>query len=311
MSCPKKKKKSPTVKNEEKDMDKTVLRKAADEVVKCLQENGGNASNRIIDIIQSLCELTVLNPDLVNLKSDSQKYHLLLMFLKIVLDLDTLQSLNLMPPPGCSLERWMCFAGPCKSSDQLKCQNIKVIQAFRLFKKNDTLPKSYYDDFVTTWGDFARANPTQKNSRLIGPYSPLMLFPVKALHPVVKKEILAIRPDMVTTVDEVFVCCDHIKGENFKNGRLLNLSIEYINRKLGAGLLNFSSGRKSLANLPFMKKLGQLNAVEPPAAFQIVNHAGLIERVQEGVRQIAATRTQLIRMIRHIRGVEGIEIIDR
>ena len=60
-----------------------------------------------------------------------------------------------------------------------------------------------------------------------------------------------------------------------------------------------------------MKKLGQLNAVEPPAAFQIVNHAGLIERVQEGVRQIAATRTQLIRMIRHIRGVEGIEIIDR
>ena len=145
----------------------------------------------------------------------------------------------------------------------------------------------------------------------MGPYSPLMLFPVKALHPIMKKEILAIRPDMIATIDEAFVCCDHIKGENFKNGRLLNLSIEYINRKLGAGLLNFSSGRKSLANLPFMKKLGQLNAVEPPAAFQIVNHAGLIERVQEGVRQIAATRTQLIRMIRHIRGVEGIDIIDR
>ena len=300
MSRPKKKK-----------MEETVLWKVAEPVKSCLLENSQNTTDRITEFVQSLCDLTVLNPDLTNPKSDSQKYHLLLMFMKMVLDIDTLQSLNLMPPPGCSLERWMCFAGPCKTSDQLKCQNAKVFQAFRLFKKNDAVPKSFYDDFIATWGDFGRANPVQKDSRPIGAYSPLMLFPVKALHPVMKKEILTIRPDLAGTIDEAFVCCDHIKGENFKNGRLLNLSIEYINRKLGAGVVHFSSALKSLANLPFMEKLCQLIAVEPPAAFQIVNHAGLAERVQEGVRQTAATQMQLARKLFNIREAESIEIINQ
>ena len=61
MSRPKKKK-----------MEGTVLRKVAELVKSCLLENSQNATDRITEFVQSLCDLTVLNPDLTNPKSDCQ-----------------------------------------------------------------------------------------------------------------------------------------------------------------------------------------------------------------------------------------------
>ena len=188
------------------------------------------------------------------------------LLMKCILDLDTLRGLCLMPPEGCGLDQWQCLAGPCNTSDKLRCQNIRLVKAFRAFNgKKDNLEPDYHEKFETVWGDFKRNKAKDKDKRL-GSFSPLMLFPVKLLHETVSRDILMKRPDLKDCIDKLFICCEHFQDvandSTLSNRSLPSFSLDIINEELANGKAVFSWGRL-FPKLSYVTKLLELGERSP------------------------------------------------
>lgn len=103
-----------------------------------VEDNLKRHTNHSIDkaIFKFFKNLTVLR-DLNRFLSDSysesvhQRYLLRVLYLKVILPIETLRSVHLVPPVGVEADQWVCFANPCSSSDRYRCQNSKVLQKLR------------------------------------------------------------------------------------------------------------------------------------------------------------------------------------
>lgn len=228
----------------------------------------------IFKFFKGFTSLKDLNRCLTEGYSESvhQRYLLRVLYLKVILPLETLRSVHLVPPAGVEADQWVCFANPCSSSDRYRCQNSKVLQKLRSsLGQVDNLKSDFYDSFEKTWGDYSRTNAADfsKKSNL-GPFSPLLLFPVKDLPGVVKKEIESLSGVTSEIIDKLFICPDHFgpaKGvtlePSLRSDTVFNYSLEYLQEVLENGKGVFRLGRKGWRNLPFLPVLASKLAGKP------------------------------------------------
>ena len=72
---------------------------------------------KLLSKVNNLSEINnQLSNDYMENETDNRRWFLVLFLMKVVLDLDVLQSLCLKPPKGVKLEQWQCFMGHCNSS---------------------------------------------------------------------------------------------------------------------------------------------------------------------------------------------------
>ena len=211
--------------------------------------------------LSEYCELSAINEQLSdnyneNL-SDNRRWFLTLFMMKITLDMDTLQRLCLMPPSGVGLEQWQCFMGHCNSTTRsLRIQNSELVENLRkMIAREDVLhiDEDFYKKYREVWGNVKRTKSKNENEGL-GSNSPLILFPVKYLNGRVRDTILRERPELTETVDQLFLCCEHLQPkEKLKNGRkekskfrrcYYSYSLEHINKSLESGDCVFTLGQK-------------------------------------------------------------------
>lgn len=220
---------------------------------------------RICALFSGKVPLSKINPHFSENDSeketDAKRQFMIAFLMKCILDFDTLRGLCLMPPEGCSLDQWQCLAGPCKSHS-LRCQNIKLVQAFRFLNgKKDGLEPGYYERFEKAWGKFKRSKSKNKEKKL-GSNSPLMLFPVNILHESVGQAITGERPELKDYIDKLFLCCEHFKvvekDSCLGKRSLQSFSLENINQELANGNVVFSWGRSTPKNFRFAAKLLEL-----------------------------------------------------
>lgn len=88
----------------------------------------GSYNRRIFTFLDDILGLERINPN-INRKEKGHKILPQAMIMKAFLDLDVLRALCLMPPEGCSLERWQCLAGPCRSNIHIKCHDVRSVKA--------------------------------------------------------------------------------------------------------------------------------------------------------------------------------------
>ncbi len=256
----------------------------------------GSYNRRIFTFLDDILGLERINPN-INRKEKGHKILPQAMIMKAFLDLDVLRALCLMPPEGCSLERWQCLAGPCRSNIHIKCHDVRSVKALRfLAGHNDDLPRDYFQKYIETWSNFETCGIKKGEIIKIGAFSPLMLFPVKALNSKIRESILEILPILEDVVDEMFICCEHLKpprpkqtspetskgSSKAKTPRLspseadipqlplpltsasfFNYSLEYLNEQVCAGALVFSEGRRKLTDGPFLSILAEKIRNEP------------------------------------------------
>lgn len=236
---------------------------------------GQNIDKVIISFFRRYCKLSALNRCLNDTSEpiNHQKYLLRVLFLKAILPVDILRSLHLIPPKGVSFDQWVCFAGPCASSDKIKCQDIKIIQSIRDQLGIDSVLDSSNRSFEEVWGKCVRDNSSRQQIP-IGSFSPLLLFPTKSLPHRVKLDILRKAPENsglnYRHLDRLFLCCDHFgiaKGAKLRHllrsDRLFNYSYEYICEVLDNGKGCFQLGRKSWRTLKYLPQLISKSEIGP------------------------------------------------
>ena len=215
---------------------------------------------------------------------ESQSFTLVVFILRIALPLEALRSICVMPPEGCPLERWVCCAGPCRSSNTWKSQRLDTVKVLRpQFGLQDDLPEEFYERFEQFWGHLKR------RSGIIGLNNPLMLFPVKELEPIVKETIVKRNQDLADITDSLFVCVDHFKnafpGRKVIDKRYLNnYSIENINSLLKDKKVNFKLPSGSKYRKIFIEKLTDGYMLDLQMSTDIVGRslslAGVSDRVE-------------------------------
>jgi hypothetical protein len=220
-------------------------------------------NTRYREFLESFCKISEWNsfldksPDTAGCRPT-----LLAIIMKCVLDIDDLRQLCLMPPKGCPLEKWHCMVGYCQSLDKMKSQNPMALKACRfLLGKKDELPHRFYEKYQELWEPSSRINFPNRH---VGQLSPLILFPIKQLHPKVKEFILTEKPEHKDRIDEFFVCTDHFTP-NLRN--LFSYSIEYLNTQLEAGSINFSFARRGLQGAHAMAVQNLINTTFSMAEF--------------------------------------------
>ena len=256
---------------------KTNFAKVFSIVERSLKRKSKTSTDKVIfQFFQKLITITDLNRCLTGTYSESvhQRYLLRVLFLKVILPLETLRSLHLAPPAGVEADQWVCFAGPCSSSDRYRCQNSKVLHNLRIsLGQQDGLDPDFYSSFERSWGDFARLKPADNIKRPnLGPYSPLILFPVKSLPDLVIKNIQESVPGIPSDLlQKLFICTDHFGPANgvtldpsLRSDTVFNYSLEYLNEILLNGSAVFRLGRKGWRNLPFLSMLEPTLKNKPP-----------------------------------------------
>lgn len=217
--------------------------------------------NLIIAFFEQFFPLSSINSRLCSEKpTETQSQIIKLLFLRTVLPLEILRSLDLFPPEGVSFERWQCLAGPCSSTDQLRCLNFSVINQIRQkIGLTDDLPSDYYKKFQSIWCDKSRGERKRKGD---GSFSPLMLFPVRLLPPEHQDIILNEYPLIKGQISELFLCGDHfyVKPDSdlslpLRSATIFNYSIEYLTRCLCSGEVELKITRKGTAVVPYLKTL--------------------------------------------------------
>lgn len=241
----------------------------------CLKK-GQKFDKFIVSFFKKYCNLSDLNRCL----SDSGviKSHLKpllrILFLKAVLPIDILQRIHLAPPPDVPLDQWVCFAGPCASSDKVKCQNYKIIKNIRIDLGIEEEGDFNYDCYESTWGTFIRDRSKHDEPIPLGSFSPVLLFPVKAFSKKVQQEIVSNFPDGKDLHHQLFLCSDHFgpsvsrlrRKTGLRSDQLMNYSLDYLNNLLDKEQSCFRPGRKNWKNFRYLPilKLRVLN--QPPFA---------------------------------------------
>lgn len=216
--------------------------------------NEGSLIAIILTFINGFCKTDILNPRIEKVDLKVKRQYFVTVFMKFILDFELLRSLCLMPPRGCSLGKWQCFAGPCQSSDKSRCQSLRVIKTIRYFiGKEDDICHDFYQDYVDTWGKFHRSK-SMSGVKAMEHYAPLILFPVKYLHPSVKEFILKEKPSFDEIIDELFVCPEHFKinSKTHSKWSYQSYSLEFLNEGLGNGEVSFTYGRKGWKTFAYM-----------------------------------------------------------
>ena len=242
---------------------------------------------KIVKFLTSqVSDLGEINPILKDtVTTETQVNYLKAVFLKVVLDIESLRSLHLYPPEGCPFERWICVFSPC--SDTLRSNNYKTIDFIRRkLGHEDNLPLEYFDQFEIFWNDkyYPRRSLKRKNSST--PTSPLLLFPIQALPSKTKEEIVSNFPKLGRQIDEFFICCDHfqtkVRASNdvvleaplaLRSATIFNYSLEYLNQMLDEGLvvLKFGSrGSNALNNFSVLSSMcDRSTPVRLPSVFEL------------------------------------------
>jgi len=234
-----------------------------------------NFVEKIANFLKQYCPLKDINP---SLKSDrfteAQREFLKIAFLKVVLDIDVLRSLCLFPPEGIQFERWNCLAGPCSSSDQLRCINYRAVNHIReATGLKDNLPENYYDNYQKVWGTSNRQRVlNQTKGKLL---SPLILFPVGALAQRQRDEIIqTFRLQNEVSIDSFFLCSDHFRPYArdaktvllplpLRSSALFNYSIEYLKLMLEKGVIRLKLDRGGTWSSPHALALINANRQGP------------------------------------------------
>ena len=213
-----------------------------------------NHIEQLFEIFTSIENLTLDYKELC----DSFRYQILILSLmKCVLDIDTLRQFCLMPPKGCSLQKWQCFAGPCEvKRSSSSYHNLDVIRAIRgvCGFEDDLAPD--YQKYKSVWGCHQSQSA---NGNITNSFIPIILFPIKALHPQIKDEVIANRPELRDVVDELFVCPLHMstkKAEGrLRSQNIFSFSVESINAVFIENVGRFWCAAHSFASLTYSRTL--------------------------------------------------------
>lgn len=209
-------------------------------------------------LLSEVVDLDLIHP---NLKDSGiftkavKTFTFVVYILRCALPLKNLRALCIMPPRGCPLERWVCFFGPCRSSNTWKCQKLDTVKHFRsIVGHEDDFPENYYEGFEEFWGNFKR------KSGAIGLNNPLMLFPVRDLEPVVRDTIVKENPILAEIADNLFVCVDHFKNsdpsERVVDKRALSsFSIDNLNYQLRQKNVQFKISSQLSSRKAYVEKL--------------------------------------------------------
>lgn len=238
-------------------------------VYRILEKSSGtskeNFERQIFTFLNKVCDLKELNPNLTHPSTSVvQRNFLKIILLKVILNIEDLRSLCLFPPKDCALDRWVCFASPCRSSDLFRCHNPKVIELIRSkIGHTDNLPPNYYDQFEQTWGlrtRFKLSNKSLQNLVQHNSSSPMILFPIRLLPGKVEEVLCRQVSNISGFTDELFLCCDHFSAASrsrlffsLRSDQIFNYSLEYLSEIIQAGLCEIKSGKKGwgiLNNLP-------------------------------------------------------------
>jgi hypothetical protein len=180
--------------------------------------------DRIVSFLTQYYSLSDINPNLkgYGTLTETQGHYLRVIFLRVILDLETLRNLCLFAPKDIQFERWRCVFGPCNSAEQLRSCNQDVIQSIRArLGIRDELPPGYFDQYQAVWGGLSRS----KQLRSVPALAPLILFPIKYFSEETKADIRRQCSFLDNIpVDGLFVCCDHF-GPFKLNGRPVRLPL--------------------------------------------------------------------------------------
>lgn len=203
-----------------------------------------------------------------------QRYFLRILFLKAILPIRVLRTLNLLPPEGINLDFWLCAASPCSSGTRFKCQDFRLIGKIREFLGHpDSLPQGYFNSFEQVWGAFQRKRSGETCN---GSFSPLMLFPVRDFPDHAKekvRELFKFDEDNIDSLNYLFLCPDHIgnKGSaksvlKLRSDSVFNYSPEYVDEALRRGQAFVRVGRKGYKTLTYLPTLISLCKNKPSFA---------------------------------------------
>lgn len=283
---------------------KTDLAKVIDIVRKlCVKEGNGREKlfvNKLAAFfIERVNSLNELNPCLKDkIITETQANYLKIVFLRTVLDLDSLRSLCLFPPRDTPFNKWSCFIGPCAGQSLLRSVNHTTLKHLReSCGLLDNLPIDFFEYYHMLWGSRTRPHSSKRKSSE-DPLSPLLLFPVKAFSGVFKAEIIATYPVVRDFIDELFICCDHFSSTKtegkglqppapLRSATIFNYSLEYLRSAYDEGSIALNLGKSGSYILPFIDNIFQICRASPsvclpgPVQFEAI-------RSSEVVRQTCA-----------------------
>jgi hypothetical protein len=277
-----------------------------------------------LELLENFVDLSAINPWFGEKSRESERLYLemgnsmvTLLMMKCILDYDILRGLCLMPPKGVPIDQWRCCLGPCGIKTWL-VQDPLVVRELQRRVRDEENEEELVEFRDQVWSGRYWVQPEKEPKNFAwAKLAHALLLPVRALHPSVKETILKEAPNLISIVDSLFICPEHIQkckvsdpGEkkSFYERTINFYSLDLINRQIEEGKLYFSKGVKKLgkADIGVFKNI-QFDFKEAVDPGQIPDLREKIRRMMSKMIELHRDN-ELVRLIDQVPGLTSVRV---